>query len=182
MFLDSDDILRVEESLLKNLSLSYDQKHSMLLPKGHEFTRKVIQYYPGTNLHAGPQIELSLLCQKFRFVDGRSVVRWQLRTRLQCITLNLKIHYNQGEISCCSNYTNSSLYNVGLDFSGPFFIKFTSYICLAVQLLRQFILNWFRNSLLQHSLFLRRFISKIGCPSKIMSDNWLNFEGASRLL
>ncbi|GFX82937.1 integrase catalytic domain-containing protein [Trichonephila clavipes] len=40
LFCDSEGVLRVGGRLSRNTRLSYDQKHPMLLPKSHEFTRK----------------------------------------------------------------------------------------------------------------------------------------------
>ncbi|GFY46641.1 integrase catalytic domain-containing protein [Trichonephila inaurata madagascariensis] len=41
LFCDSEGVLRVGGRLSRNTCLSYDQKHPMLLPKNHEFTRKI---------------------------------------------------------------------------------------------------------------------------------------------
>ncbi|GFV72336.1 DUF5641 domain-containing protein [Trichonephila clavipes] len=41
LFCDSEGVLRVGGRLSRNTRLSYDQKHPMLLPKSHEFTRKL---------------------------------------------------------------------------------------------------------------------------------------------
>ncbi|GFY08243.1 integrase catalytic domain-containing protein [Trichonephila clavipes] len=42
LFCDSEGVLRVGGRLPRNTRLSYDQKHPMLLPKSHEFTRKKV--------------------------------------------------------------------------------------------------------------------------------------------
>ncbi|GFV42130.1 integrase catalytic domain-containing protein [Trichonephila clavipes] len=55
LFCDSEAVLRVGGRLSRNTRLSYDQKHSMLLPKSHEFTRKQIRPFESTGLDfAGP--------------------------------------------------------------------------------------------------------------------------------
>ncbi|GFY34669.1 uncharacterized protein TNCV_1373601 [Trichonephila clavipes] len=41
LFCDSEGVLRVGGRLSRNTRLSYDQKHPLLLPKSHEFTRKI---------------------------------------------------------------------------------------------------------------------------------------------
>ncbi|GFX50988.1 integrase catalytic domain-containing protein [Trichonephila clavipes] len=90
LFCDSEGVLRVGGRLSRNTCLSYGQKHPMLLPRSHEFTRKVINFYHITYLHAGPQLTLSLISQKFWFVDGRSVVRHTLKKCLICFKMNLR--------------------------------------------------------------------------------------------
>ncbi|GFY54949.1 integrase catalytic domain-containing protein [Trichonephila inaurata madagascariensis] len=41
LFCDSEGVLRVGGRLSRNTRLTYDQNHPMLLPKNHEFTRKI---------------------------------------------------------------------------------------------------------------------------------------------
>ncbi|GFY78838.1 integrase catalytic domain-containing protein [Trichonephila inaurata madagascariensis] len=52
LFCDSEGVLRVGGRLSRNTRLSYDQKHPMLLPKNHEFTRKTWERPAGLELFA----------------------------------------------------------------------------------------------------------------------------------
>ncbi|GFY26312.1 integrase catalytic domain-containing protein [Trichonephila clavipes] len=148
LFCDSEGVLRVGSRLSRNTRLSYDQKHPMLLPKSHEFTRKVINFYHITYLHAGPQLTLSLIRQKFWFVDGRSVVRHTLKKCLICFKMNLGSSSQlMGDLPPIRFQQIRPFESTGLDFAGPLTTKCT------------------------HK-------RKGPCPSKIISDNGSNFKGA----
>lgn len=87
MFLDINGIIRVRGRLSNNSYLNYEQKHPMLLPKNHEFINKLVMYYHVTNFDSRPQLTSLLVRQKFWVVDGRSVVRKQLR---KCIMSSIQ--------------------------------------------------------------------------------------------
>ena len=191
VFLDEDNILRVGGRLSNHSSLSYENKHPMLLPKNHEFTRGVIDYYHCANLHAGPQLTLSLIRQRFWFVDGRSVVRNQLRRCVRCFKLNLrKSNQIMGNLPNLRIEQIRPFGSTGIDFAGPLttkcahkrsVMKFKSYICLFICTTTKAI-HLEAVSELSTAAFLaalRRFISRRGCPAKITTDNGSNFKGAS---
>ncbi|GFX67857.1 integrase catalytic domain-containing protein [Trichonephila clavipes] len=160
LFCDSEGFLWVGGRLSRNTRLSYDQKHPMLLPKSHEFTRKVINFYHITYLHAGPQLTLSLIRQKFWFVDGRSVVRHTLKKCLICFKMNLRSSTQlMGDLPPIRFQHIRPFESTGLDIAGPVTTK-----CA------------------HKRTALRRFIARRSCPSKIISDKGSNFKGASNHL
>jgi hypothetical protein len=55
--------------------LSFDQQHPLILPKGHHITTLIIKDTHNKNFHAGGQLLLSLLRQKFLIPDSRNVVK-----------------------------------------------------------------------------------------------------------
>lgn len=63
-------VISVLEADYQIFILTYYPKHPMVLPKNYEFTNQVIMYYLLTNLNTGLQLRLSLIRQKFWFVDG----------------------------------------------------------------------------------------------------------------
>ncbi|GFY38534.1 integrase catalytic domain-containing protein [Trichonephila inaurata madagascariensis] len=100
LFCDSEGVLRVGGRLSRNTRLSYDQKHPMLLPKNHEFTRKIeacLNSRPLTELSPDPS-DFNALAPAHFLVGGpihqfpepsqpsRSVAlseRWNLIQRLR---------------------------------------------------------------------------------------------------
>ncbi|GFT02235.1 uncharacterized protein TNCV_84881 [Trichonephila clavipes] len=191
LFCDSEGVLRVGGRLSRNTRLSYDQKHPMLLPKSHEFTRKVINFYHITYLHAGPQLTLSLIRQKFWFVDGRSVVRHTLKKCLICFKMNLRSSSQlMGDLPPIRFQQIRPFESTGLDFAGPLttkcahkrsVTKFKSYICLFICTATKAVHLELVSDLSTAAFLaaLRRFIARRSCPSKIISDNGSNFKGAS---
>ncbi|GFS48558.1 integrase catalytic domain-containing protein [Trichonephila clavipes] len=185
LFCDSEGVLRVGGRLLRNTRLSY-----AFAQKSYEFTRKVIYFNHITHLHAGPQLTLSLIRQKFWFVDGRSVVRHTLKKCLICFKMNLRSSQLMGDLPPIRFQQIRPFESTGLDFAGSLttkcahkrsVTKFKSYICLfictgtkAVHL--ELVSNLSTAAFLAA---LRRFIAKRSCPSKIISDNGSNFKGAS---
>ncbi|GFU53492.1 integrase catalytic domain-containing protein [Trichonephila clavipes] len=191
LFYDSEGVLRVGGRLSRNSRLSYDQKHPMLLPKSHEFTRKVINFYHITYLHAGPQLTLSLIRQKFWFVDGRSVVRHTLKKCLICFKMNLRSSSQlMGDLPPFRFQHIRPFESTGLDFAGSLttkcahkrsVTKFKSYICLFIRTATKAVHLELVSDLSTAAFLaaLRRFIARRSCPSKILSDNGSNFKGAS---
>ncbi|XP_063901218.1 uncharacterized protein LOC135120827 [Zophobas morio] len=73
-FLDHKGLLRVG-GRLKNSNLDVEQKHQLLLPKGHHVTRLIIKNYHEDNLHSGCLATLSAIRQKYWPIAARSLIR-----------------------------------------------------------------------------------------------------------
>jgi hypothetical protein len=84
-FLDGNQCLRVG-GRLQNSELSFD-RHPLILPKGHHITTLIIKDTHNKNFHAGGQLLLSFLGQKFWIPDGRNVVRNVIHKCLTCFRL-----------------------------------------------------------------------------------------------
>ncbi|GBO10858.1 hypothetical protein AVEN_256840-1 [Araneus ventricosus] len=195
IFLDKSGIIRVGRRLSKYSTLNINQKHPMLLPKDHHLTRSIIKEYHVRYLHAGPQLLLSLLRQKFWFLHGLSIVRQEFHKSLICRRANSQ---------SCQQLMSESLSSVritpdrpseriGVDFWGPILtkpnvirskVKFKSYVAL-------FICMWSKAVLIElvpdlptaaFLAALRRFLSRRGLPSDSYSDNGTNFKGAANHL
>lgn len=78
-----NDLLRVRGRLQRS-TLSYQQKHPIILPKSHYFTKSVIEDSHIRTLHGGATIVLSHTRQQFWIIDGRRTVQLQLRKCVQC--------------------------------------------------------------------------------------------------
>jgi len=76
-FLD-DGILRVR-GRLKHSNLSFDRKHSIILPQRHFFTELVIKNSHQATLHGGAHLTLAHTRYKFWIPKGRQAV-------LPCVT------------------------------------------------------------------------------------------------
>lgn len=193
-FFDDEGVLRVGGRLRHQQNLSFDQKFPMLLPKHHHFTMLLIKYYHCANLHAGQEVVLSLIRQKFWIPDGKSAVRKELRKCMECFKLSAKpISQIMGDLPSSRINPCRVFEKVGIDFAGPISTKcqharksstFKSYICLFICMCTKAV-HLEVVSTLATSAFLaafRRFVARRGYPSDVFSDNGTNFVGASAYL
>ncbi|GBM53571.1 hypothetical protein AVEN_60688-1, partial [Araneus ventricosus] len=194
IFLEKSGIIRVCGRLSKHSTLNMNQKHPMLLPKDHHLTRSIIKEYHVRYLHAGPQLLLSLLRQKFWFSHGLSIVRQECHKCLTCRRAKSQsCQQLMSDLPSVRITPDRPFKKVGVDFCGPFLtkpnvirskVKFKSYVAL-------FICMWSKAvhielvSDLSTAAFLaalRRFLSRRGLQFDIYSDNGTNFKGAANHL
>lgn len=86
----NDGILQVRGRLQK-ANIPYQQKHPMILPKSHYFTKLLIEDAHIRTLHGGTQTVVPYLRQQFWIVDDKKTVSHQLKKCFECIKNNPKI-------------------------------------------------------------------------------------------
>lgn len=194
IFLDEQGFIRVGGRLSRHQSLNQDQKYPILLPKNHAITTLLIQYYHKKHFHASAQLILSLIRQKFWFVDGRSVIRHVLKNCILCKRLKGQgCQQMMGDLPPERITPIRPFSKVGIDFAGPIItkpnlprskIRLKSYICVIVCMSTKAIHIEVVSDLSAQALLaaLRRFTSRRGLPSDIFSDNGKNFKGVSNHL
>ena len=108
--------------------------------------------------------------------------------------LKLNLHRPlMGQFPSCRHEQALPFVKVGLDYGGPIFIKgdnprskikFKSYIALFICLVTKAIHLAFVKSLTTQDFLkaFKRFVSRIGLPNLILSDNGTNFVGANKEL
>ncbi|GFV91655.1 integrase catalytic domain-containing protein [Trichonephila clavipes] len=194
VFLDSEGILRVGGRLRLQQTLKFEQKHPMLIPKEHHFTSLVIRHFHRVNFHAGQELVLSLIRQKFWIPHGKSAVKKELHNCIDCFKLVAKpVSQMMGDLPIERINPCRAFEKVGIDFAGPIMTKcqhtrkannFKSYICLFICMCTKAVQLELVSSLSAAAFLsaLRRFVSRRGYPSDIYSDNGTNFAGASAYL
>ena len=80
---------------IRNSSVSYDQKHPMILRGSHPLTKFMVRSEHTRLLHAGPALTYTSLSRKSHIIGGLKVVRTVTR---QCVTCGQK------RSSFCHNY------------------------------------------------------------------------------
>ncbi|XP_011690980.1 PREDICTED: uncharacterized protein LOC105451945 [Wasmannia auropunctata] len=170
-FLDDKGLLRVG-GRLRHAPLSFSQRHPILLPSKHTFTRLLAERATPTCWSSG-----SLVCNSTRILAS---------TRKPQAALQL-----MGDLPADRVTPMRPFYNCGVDFAGPITTLLNkgrgrktikSYIALFVCFSTK-ALHLEAVSDLSTEAFLaalRRFIGRRGCPQKIYSDNATNFKGAQR--
>jgi len=192
-FLDDDDLIRVGGRLQMS-SLTFSQKHPILLPNRHRLTDNIIRGIHETHHHAGIQTTLYLLRQKFWLPDGRNQVRKIIRTCVRCHRFDANtVDYRMGNLPKTRVRSSVPFTNTGIDFCGPFFIKerkyrnrtrIKTYVCVFVCMTIKAIHLEVVSDLSTDGFIaaLRRFIARRGIPEHIYSDNGTNFVGANNKL
>ncbi|GFU13298.1 pro-Pol polyprotein [Trichonephila clavipes] len=190
VFLDESNIIRVG-GRLANSNLNEKAKFPIILPSRNVLTDIILSHYHKKYLHSGPHSLLYLVRQKFWPLNGRNNCRRIIHECVNCfknkpITMN-QIMANLPRDRVTPNYP----FNVtGVDFAGPFFVKFKNqrkgalnkiyvvvYVCLCTKAIHlDFVTDLTSQAFIAS---LKRFFGRRGKCAKITTDNAKTFVGAN---
>ncbi|GFU77525.1 integrase catalytic domain-containing protein [Trichonephila clavipes] len=189
-FIDSEGILRVG-GRLKNSDINYNQKFPILLPSKHKLTYLIVEYFHKKFLHSGPQSLLYQIRQNFWILNGRNICRKVVHNCVICCKANPtctdQIMADLPRDRVIKNYP----FNVsGVDFCGPFYIKYKGqrkgvynkiYVCIFICFVSKAVHLDIVTDLTSNAFIatLKRFIFRRGKCAKLYSDNATNFVGAN---
>lgn len=188
-FIDDHGLVRVG-GRLENASISYTQKHPIVLPRDSNVTNLIILNEHLTNLHAGPKLVLSSIKQRFWIVHGIRQVKKVLHKCTICFRLKAEAAKQlmgslpPDRVNACRPFQK-----VGLDYAGPISLKMLrirkpvitkGYVCLFVCFVTKAIHLELASDLKTETFIacLNRFISRRGLPTDIYSDNASTFRCA----
>ncbi|XP_065365684.1 uncharacterized protein LOC135958720 [Calliphora vicina] len=186
--------MRLNGRLEKSPTLTYSEKHPIILPYSCRFTLLLIEFVHLISIHGGNQLMLRILRMEFWVPRLKCKIRGVISRCKWCI-IDRKRACSQIMAALPPERTiiNRPFTNTGIDFAGPFEIKsFTGrackitkgYVCIFVCFSTKAI-HLEATSDLSTPNFMaafQRFISRRGCPNTIFSDNGTNYVGASRQL
>ena len=152
----------------------------MVLPSNHEVVKRLILHFHVKSCHAGPQILLNLIREKYWILNGRKTVTAILS---ECITRK-QLYVESSLISLPENRVKDAavFQIIGIDMAGPLLLKgnrkcsvvlFTCAIYRAVRL--ELVTSASTEAFL---MTLRRYVSRRGRCSLIYCYNGSNFVGA----
>ena len=160
-----------------------DFRMPVVLPSHHPLVTVLIREYHLRNCHAGVQILLGILLERFWIIQGWRAIRKVVSQCQKCKRhstnkmATIPVHLPKDRVRDAAIFEI-----VGVDLAGPLFLKdrtkswiviFTCAIYRAVHL--ELIQSLSTEAFL---LALRRFIARRGRPPTIYSDNGTNFVGA----
>ncbi|XP_077282820.1 uncharacterized protein LOC143908865 [Temnothorax americanus] len=190
-FIDETGLIRVG-GRLKNSELKFDACHPILLPRDHEFTKRIIRREHVRNMHAGTQATMAAVRQRFWPLSLRSTARKIIRNCVTCF----KAKPSQSEavmVSLPSSRVTVSrpFSHCGVDYAGPVSVKegkrrnarfHKAYIAIFVCFATKAVHIELVSDLTTESFIgaLRRFMSRRGKPACIYSDNGTTFVGAHK--
>lgn len=188
-FLDKRGILRVGGRLSQS-NLHYDSQHQMLLPSKHNFTTLIFRHFHTINCHAGPQLLLSIVRQKFWPISGKIVAKKCVRFCVTCFRNKpLMSQQIMGQLPKERVTPARPFATTGIDYCGPFLIKdkrqrksppYKVYLSLFVCFVTKCMHIEIVSDLTSEAFLacLKRFIYRRGTPATIWSDNAMTFIGA----
>lgn len=187
-FLDEDGLMRVG-GRLENSSLSFESKHPIILPKGHELTEALIGHFHRKMLHGGPQAVLASIRLQYWPIGGRKAVAKVINKCIRCFRVKPKTaEHLMGNLPADRVQANRAFLVTGMDFCGPFLHRsevrnkpaIKCYICIFVCFSTKAVHLELVSDLSTPSFLaaLKRFICTRGKPKTLWSDNATNFVGA----
>lgn len=188
-FIDKNGFLRVGGRIQRSRA-TFDTKHPILLPSESRFTRLLFEREHRRTLHAGPQMLLYTIREKYWPLKGRNIARRTVHECRNCFRNNPKtLSQIMGQLPSDRVIPKRPFFVTGIDFAGPITTLLNrgrgrkttkSYISLFVCFATKAI-HLEAVSDLTSSAFLaalRRFVGRRGCPQRIFCDNAINFVGA----
>ena len=188
-FIDSEGLLRVGGRLSRS-HLDYDQKHQLVLPSKGNLTKLIFRFYHVQNLHAGAQMLVSLVRQKFWPISAKNIAKHCVRSCIICFRARPRISQQiMGDLPIERVKPARAFHTTGIDFCGPFLMKNKSqrnssahkvYVCVFVCFVTKAVHFEVVSDLTSKSFIscLKRFIFRRGKPHTLWSDNATNFRGA----
>ncbi|XP_065076956.1 uncharacterized protein LOC135700391 [Ochlerotatus camptorhynchus] len=183
-------ILRVG-GRLRHATISSDRKHPMILPSKHPFSELVARYYHQKMLHAGPQLLIASIREKFWPLRVRNLARRIVHSCVNCFRCRPRIQQQiMGDLPAERVSPTLPFLCTGVDLCGPINFRYPQrksqpikgyvavFVCLSIKAVHiELVGDLSTGSFLAA---LRRFIARRGKPKLIECDNAQNFRGASR--
>lgn len=193
-FLHTDGLVRVG-GRLTNSELDFESKHPVLLPRNDHVTNLLIDYHHVKYLHAGPELLLSLLRQKYWVISARRVVRQRVHLCNTCFRMKPQPSYpimsDLPDIR--TRQVIKAFTNTGVDYAGPIpYVPIRrrgthsqkAYLCIFTCLTTRATHIEVATDMTTVSFLaaLKRFLSRRGPVTLMKSDNGTNFVGANAYL
>ncbi|XP_070170403.1 uncharacterized protein [Polyergus mexicanus] len=191
-FLGKDKLIRLG-GRIDHSSLSYDERHPIILPK-HRIPDLLIAQAHKASLYGGTQLMLRILRQNYWIISARTSVKSLIRSCVKCVRERARTSQQlMGNLPQPRVTPSAPFSHTGVDYAGPMNIipsvgrgqrskKYyvAVFICLSTKAVHlEYVDDYATNGFL--SAF-RRFASRRGLPSDMYSDNGTNFQGADREL
>jgi len=192
-FIDDKGTLRVGGSL-KQSTLPYHVIHQIILPPRNHFTKLIVSSEHIRLHHAGPQLLMSSLREKYWIPRIRDVVQTVTHHWLTCYKFKVRASQQlMGELPWTRVQPARPFTTTGIVYAGPIVLRLGStcsmqttkgyiaiFFCFATKAVHIEVIT----SLTTEAFLaaLRRFVARRGRPKVIYSDNGTNFQGASNQL
>ncbi|XP_055623371.1 uncharacterized protein LOC129766802 [Toxorhynchites rutilus septentrionalis] len=176
---------------LEHAAVSNNRKHPYILDHRHPLAQLVMVHYHRKLFHAGQQLLISAVRERFWLTNARNLARKTIHECVPCFRVKPKIQEKlmadlpPDRVTPCVSFQK-----VGVDYCGPFQIAYPQrrsrpvkcfvaiYICLVTKAVHLELVADLTTQAFLASL--KRFSARRGKPTLIMCDNAKNFVGARR--
>lgn len=192
-FIDDSGLLRVGGRLAQS-DYVYNKKHPIVLSAKHKFTELLFSREHVRLLHAGPQLLLANIRERFWPLAGRNLARKITRNCVRCFRSKpTTVNPLMGDLPSKRINPAPPFFTSGVDYAGPILIRdrqgrgyktTKAYIALFVCFTTKAVHVELVSDLSTEAFLaaLRRFASRRGKPTQIYSDNGTNFVGSNEEL
>nr|XP_022909590.1 uncharacterized protein LOC111420786 [Onthophagus taurus] len=192
-FVDRDGLIRVG-GRLKQSELPFDQTHPVLLPRNSRLSELIVEEVHREFLHPGYRTVLSLVMQQFWIMGSRFVIHRVLSRCIPCFKMKPRSYAPvMSDLPKFRIEEIKPFSKAAVDFAGPVFTTLNrsrgsksvkSYICVFVCTATKAIHLELVSGLSTDAFLaaLRRFVSRRGRCSILISDQGTNFIGCNNRL
>lgn len=191
-FISTEQIMRVGGRLTQ-APQPYDSKHQLILPASHLFSKLLVRSCHERNLHAAPQLLITILRLRYWIIGARSLARSIVHNCITCVRARpTSLQQFMAELPASRVTATRPFTITGVDYWGPIFLQPTHrraaprkayvavFICFSTRAVHlELVVDLSTAKFLQA---MRRFVSRRGLCSDIHSDNGRNFIGAANEL
>lgn len=187
-----DGILRVG-GRLENAHAPEASKHPIILSSKHPLSRLLCDHYHKALLHAGPQLMLSTLRQKYWILGGRDLTRSTYHQCVKCFRTKPQLIQQSTADLPTSRVTPARPFSIsGVDYCGPVFLKspvrnrsptkayIAIFVCFSTRAVHIELVSDLSTPAFLSAL--RRFVARRGRICELHSDNGTAFKGAANVL
>ncbi|XP_062704693.1 uncharacterized protein LOC115265150 [Aedes albopictus] len=191
-FVDQNGLIRVG-GRLRNAALSDFVKHPIVLSAKHALSTLLASFFHLKLLHAGPQLLLATLRQKYWILGGRNLTKSVFHHCHTCFRSKPTLVQQSTADLPASRVSPTRPFSVcGVDYCGPFFIKPTVrnraptkayvavFVCFATRAVHIELVSDLTTAAFLAAL--RRVVARRGRIAELHSDNATTFKGASHAL
>ncbi|XP_065092852.1 uncharacterized protein LOC135713638 [Ochlerotatus camptorhynchus] len=187
-----NDVIRVG-GRLENSKAAEDTKHPIIISGKHPLATLLVNHYHRLLLHAGPQLMMCTIRQKFWILGGRNLLRQVYHQCHTCFRRKPTLVQQSTADLPTSRVTPSRPFSVsGVDYCGPIYLKgahrkagpVKAYIAIFVCFSTRAVHIELAHDLSTAAFLaaLRRFVARRGMVSELHSDNATNYKGAANEL
>ncbi|XP_055614859.1 uncharacterized protein LOC129761171 [Toxorhynchites rutilus septentrionalis] len=189
--LSPENLIRVGDRL-EYSSEPFRKKHPIVLPARHPLTKMIFEHYHKQLLHAGPQLLLATVRQRYWPLGGRNLAREVYHNCNRYARLKPKqIQQFMADLPAARVNVARPFLKTGVDYFGPILIRHAPrrpaskayvavFVCMCTKAVHLEIVTDLSTERFIQAL--RRFIGRRGKCSDIFSDNGTNFVGAHNQL